>query len=348
MRWSWRSRAQPGVQAQCEDPFDNVLCAYTLTPAEEAQFSSTDNQVSAFWSNWGARDYFDLVAPDDCYPGRCNFSGASDAGLVGKAAGTQRGIYLYFEAMDNTWVDRSGQSDIGADATDMFLDIYDASYIFTCTDCLIGLYDSRLSYTTNQFQVWMGATSVPTELSYQYYDGGMWSWTQTFPSFANAKTVYGFEAEVVTVDATHKVQEWFFPWEKLGTQGLAIGTALGNKRIAFTGGYNDKDGDNPDNDCLRWTGKDPWVSDGNTVNYWGDLLLASDMGNVVAVLGTSTRRTSGAASPTGRVAGSEYYTLKGERVQAERVASLPTGSMVVRRTVGTSGAPSSELVRVGR
>lgn len=60
MAWVCVMAAAAGA---CDDPFDNVLCSYTLSPSEEAGFSATDGQVSPFWQSWDARDYVDLIEP---------------------------------------------------------------------------------------------------------------------------------------------------------------------------------------------------------------------------------------------------------------------------------------------
>jgi hypothetical protein len=334
--------AAAGVaRGQCDDPFDAVLCVNTITPMQEATFSSTDGTVSTFWAGLTG-DYFELVPPDDCYPGMCNFSGTSDGTITVKAAGTGRGVYLYVEVQDNVWVDWSGGASYGDDSVDLYFDKLDANTVYTCTDCLIGLYDSRLSYTTQQFQVFMGASTPPSTFRFQSYDANMWSWTTVDLSWADAKAQYGFEMEVVTVDATHKVQEWFFPWQKYGT-GYPVGENMGGKLLAFAGGYNDMDGDNPDPDKLRWPlGGDPW---GGDQNYWGDVQLASDIGTVQEVVTSAVRGPAlgaGIGVPEGGLA--EYYTLRGERVPSRAVVGAASGIVVQRAAQGAA----ARCVGVGR
>jgi len=321
------------ASAQCSDAFDNVLCVSTITPVQAAQFSATDGQVAGFWAGLSG-DFFELVPPDNCLTGMCGFSGESDGTVKIKAAGTTKGVYLYIEVQDNVWVDWSGGNSYGDDSVDLYFDKLDANTVHTCTDCKIGLYTSDLSYTTQQFQVFMGANTPPSTFRFAYYDAASWAWTTVNTSWADARAQYGFEVEAVTVDATHKVQEWFFPWDTWGTQGLAPGTALGGMRLGFAGGYNDMDGDNPQPDCLRWPlGGDPWLSDRN---YWGDLLLASDMGTVEAH-STAASRPAGMARPAApaRVGASDaLYTLRGERVPAG--ASVRAAGIAVQRAA--SGA----------
>jgi hypothetical protein len=54
------------ARGQCDDPYDRVLCAYALDHVEEALFSGTDGEISAFWTNWAGRDEIPLEAPHDC------------------------------------------------------------------------------------------------------------------------------------------------------------------------------------------------------------------------------------------------------------------------------------------
>jgi hypothetical protein len=319
--WLWCVCAWAAAVAACDDPFDNVLCVYTLSPADEAAFSATDGQVSAFWQAWDSRDIVDLIAPDNCYPGRCGFSGPDDASLVIKAAGTERGLYLLATVGDNIWVDPADDNDWGADAMDLYVD---------AQDCLIGLYNSTLSYTTQQVFVWMGGAAAPSGCRIAYYDENMWSWQGTPMSWSDMGAVWGLQAEVVQVDATHKAQEWFFPWDRFG-KGLGVGTPLAGRRVALSGGYNDKDGDNTDPHCLRWLGRDPWAEDAKTVNYWGDLLLADDMGSVVSTTGARPGQARAAARRVApNASGRAFNNLKGERI--------PSGRGMAPAVVVTGGA----------
>jgi hypothetical protein len=332
---------------QCaNDLADKELCVYTLTPEQAQSFSASDNRVSDFWtSGWAGRDYVQLVPPDNCYPGNCNFvGGATDARMTIKAGGTAQGLYLYVEIQDNIWVDRASDADIGADAVDLFFDDSSSAFIGTCTDCRIGLYSNFLTYTTAQFQVWMGGTVAPTGFNYQRYDPLTWAWGATVLTWATAKSLYGFEAEIITVDATHKVQEWFIPWTKFGNGGFPEGTAMAGKRLAFAGGYNDKDGDNATEDKLRFTGKDPWST--SITDAWGDMLLAADMPPVETVGVIKSAKTTGVSA--GRVIATEYYTLSGSRIAPENVKQLPANSVCVkvgRLADGRRLAEVSKLVK---
>jgi hypothetical protein len=281
-------------------------------------------------------DRIELVSPDNCATGACGFVGSDDAAAVIKAAATTQGIYLYIEVQDNTWVDRATPDACCDDSADLYLDEMDANAIFTCTSCLIGLYSSSLTYTTNQVQVSMGATAPPVDFRYAYYDNNLWSWQTMNLTWSQAHQLYNFDAEVITVDATHKTQEWFVPWEKLG-DGIEVGTSLNGKRIGFAGGYNDKDGDNPNPDKLRWpeTG-DPWAADALTVNYWGDLLLPADMGMVEAVSVREPLRAARGALKTAPAA-TARYSLTGRRVEG---AGAHAGVLVERLSRGATTVQS--------
>jgi hypothetical protein len=66
-----------GVWAQCGDAFDNTLCAWRLSSAQAAQFDESDGRISSFWGDPEAQvgNYISMVAPDNCYPDRCGFTG---------------------------------------------------------------------------------------------------------------------------------------------------------------------------------------------------------------------------------------------------------------------------------
>jgi len=286
----------------CGDAYDGNLCVY---PAVGFPANIRDGAVSDFWSNWSGKDYIEMIAPSDCYPGRCGFVGTDDAVITIKAAATSEGLYMLSEVKDNTWVDKASAEDWGADAIDFYFDAMDANAIWTCTGCLIGLYDSKLTYTTQQFQVWMGASAPPTGCRMAYYDENLWSWQTIGLDWVQLSVLHGIDIDIISIDATRKAQEWFFPWSKFG-KGLAQGTMLDGLKLAFSGGYNDKDGDNTDPDCLRWLGKDPWAGD---ANYWGDFVIQPGVGSVGVI---PTNAPLSKASRGKETAG--LYSLAGKRI----------------------------------
>jgi hypothetical protein len=325
------------VHAQTIDPFDNVLVVSKLTEQQEAQFSATDGAVSPFWSQLDG-DYIELLAPDDCATGLCNFTGDDDGAMLIKAAGTTRGLYIYAAVQDNVWVDRSSPDACCDDSVDLYLDKLSSNDIATCTDCLVGLYSSSLSFTTQQIQVSMGSANAPSDFRFACYDENLWTWQTASLTYAQAKSLYGFEVEAVTVDPTHKVQEWFFPWERFGG-GIPVGTDIGGMQLGFAGGYNDKDGDNTTADQLRWPeAGDPW-KDKAVANYWGDLFVPADMGAVVAAV--PIRRPLVDRRAARGVLNSlpvERFTLTGKRIsRGQRTGQLARG-VVVEGVAGSSQA----------
>lgn len=249
-----------------------VLVARQLT-AEEAMAFKMDGRISPFWATWAA-DSLDMTPPANCYPDRCGFYGFGDARVAVKAAWTSRGLYLCVSVRDDRWIGRTDADDWGADALTVYLDSQDAASIFTCTDCLIGLYASTLSYCTQAFRTWIGAGVPPETFHHSYYDEQLWSWQTVNVTRDAARSMYGMTMDAAFLSAGVRAQEWFIPWPSLGC-GLQYPQPvdLYGRRIAFTAGYDDKDGEQDMPDCLRWLGKDPWATDAQLVNYWGDILL---------------------------------------------------------------------------
>jgi hypothetical protein len=334
------------AHGQCGDPFDATLCVYELDATQQQQFSTTDGQVSAFWDEWSGRDYVELLPPGDCYPDKCNFTDESDASMTVKLAATTKGLYLYAGVQDNVWVDWTDPTRHGDDSVDLYFDAMSADEIWNCTDCLVGLYDSKLTFTTQQFQVFMGGNTTPTTFRFASYDNALWSWTlQDDLTFADAKNTYGFDIEVVQVDATHKVQEWFVPWTSFGNGGVTAGTALANKLFAFAGGYNDMDGDLTEPQCLRWpNGKDPWIGD---QNYWGDMLLPADIG-VVEPMAVHPSRHAARPYGSSKLLRAECYTLRGRKLPAHAAGRATAAGMTVRRLLRSDGSAVASVVPPGR
>ncbi len=331
---------------QCNDAYDDVLCVSKLDAAAASGFDATDGQLSGFWGSLEG-DYFEIDPSNSqfCDPDICQADGPEDAKLYVKAAATNEALYLYFEVQDNVWVDWTDPSSYGDDSIDMYFDEMTGEEVWNCTDCHAAPYGARMSYTTKQFQVFMGATTIPTELRMSYYDEAAYTWVykdglEVF-TFDEIKEKVGLEIEVVEVDATHKVQEWKFPWSGIG-DGLA-GTDLGGRKIAFAGGYNDMDGDNDKPDQLRWPGPvDPWLTHDHDVygNQWGDLLLP-DLSPVVP---RSTRKVAAALEGTS----THLYTLTGQRISADKSVKDAANGVLVQRHVLQDGSVVSGRMRIAR
>ncbi|MBD3239918.1 MAG: hypothetical protein GF331_04980 [Chitinivibrionales bacterium] len=331
---------------QCDDPLDAILCASALTPTQEAQFDASSTDPSPFWADLTG-DYVEVIPPGDCYPDACGFTDASDGQMLLKAAATSKGLYFYAEVQDNVWVDWSGGDSYGDDSVDLYVDEMSADDIWNCTDCLIGLYDSKLTYTTQQYQVFMGGTSIPTTFRRAAYDPMLWSWQTLSLDFATAKTMYGFEVKVVSAGANKKIQEWFFPWQTMG-DGIEPGTDVSNTRFGFCAGYNDMDGDNVSPDKLRWPNqKDPWAGD---ANYWGDILTPADLGAVEAVVAVDGRSVNSGAGHVARadLIETELFNLQGQKISDDALRLLPKGSLIMKRHTLSDGSKMHEMHRIVR
>jgi hypothetical protein len=312
---------------QCDDPYDAVLCVRNIND-QNPPTDIRNGVAESFWTGWTG-DYIEMIPPGSCFPDRCGFTGADDATLTMKAAATDKGLYLLSNVRDNTWVDRASADDWGADALDFYFDGQSADEIWNCTTCRIGGYCVLCTYNTMQFQVWMGASAPSPGCRLAYYDEMQWSWQTLGLDWTMLESIHKIQVDIITVDGNNKAQEWFFPWEKVGLGALPVGTPLANVRIAFSGGYNDKDGDNVDPDCLRWIEKDPW--DG-TINQWGDFLLDANMGSVQEVNVAVRPQTANRGSLTASNMPSQLYTLRGEKIANGALNRVSTGAVMVQRT----------------
>ncbi len=339
---------------QCDDARDDVLCVSRIDAAAAAGFDASDGQLSAFWNSLEG-DYFELT-PDNaqyCDTGSCGFTDPADGKLYVKAAATNEALYIFFEVQDNVWVDWTDPNSYGDDSVDMYFDEMSGEEVWNCTDCHAAPYGARMSYNTQQFQVFMGASSVPTELRMSYYDEASYSWVHrdglNVFTFDEIKEKIGLEVEVVETDATHKVQEWKFPWTGIGGGGLTDGTDIGGRLLAFAGGYNDKDGDNDQPHKLRWPGpRDPWLTaDHETLgNQWGDLKVPEGIvvGAEDSVLPRAGRVTAAALEG----ASTQMYTLTGQRVTGERLSNGTAASLLVQRQVLKDGSVVTNRMHIAR
>lgn len=297
------------VWAQCDDVFDNILCAYALTPAEAAQFSRTDSVLSGFWEAWGGRDSIAETPPDYCDPDHaCTPSSPDDAKLVVKAAATRYALYLYVEVTDDVFIDHGPSENWGADAIDLFFDQLSADGIMTCELCLTGLYATSITYTTAQYQIWtMSDDSLALGCKYQPF--GEWTWQTQDLTWDAMEALYGISAQPVGLSPHRRAYEWRIPWVSY-TDGLAAGDDLAGRRLAFCAGYSDMDSVGDTVMALRWLGRDPWADDALETNYWGDILLPAGLGTV-DTLGSASVRSSPAAAPSMEAARAVGYDLLG-------------------------------------
>jgi len=332
------------------DPSDYLLEMPKLTDAQKAAFSTTDGQISAFWDSWGANDYIEMTTGNNSYPGRAPWDGPDDAGITIKAAVTVNGLYFYMNIKDNVWVDASGGSDNWKmDAVDVFFDAQSSDEINACQpDCLVNAaYNWALSFTSQQIQMWMGASALPTMFKFNFYDPLYFDWSYNTTSFDNAKTLYnGMHMEVVQVDATHKAQEWFVPWQNFGDVQNGVSGDLSGKKFAFTAGYNDMDGDGGDVGCLRWKKSDPFASvtaGHDPFGSWGNMQMPADLGS--AQTGIVSRGARDGITASENVVSTQFFNLRGERIDIAAARRLSGNAFFVKRLLFKDGSVKNIKVR---
>jgi hypothetical protein len=300
------------------DPTDNILVAYLLTPAERAQFNTSDNKASAFWTtDWTNRDYIDMnTSATYSYPGRDQWTGAGDCEMWVRAAADQSGLYLNFTIEDNVFLDPLDPTAWGRDAVDIFFDSKSSNILSTCcTDqCVLGppCCPPCEFIETSRFQIWMGALMSPRSMLYSTYDPISSTWTQIiwhkiYMSIDSLSSLFpGLTIEVYNFDSIHKGLEMYLPWRYIGTNGLANGDSLANRRFAFTTGYNDEDSIatvNPKR--MYWKTMTP----NESTAYWGDIQIASDVGPVAV-----HKPLLSHPSINTKIVRTEFFNLKGERI----------------------------------
>ena len=334
------------------DPGDDLLLVYRMPDNVAAQYEPNGTSVLDYWSDWDGRDYIHMTPTATfSYPGRDHWTGPEDASMIIKAAGSPAGLYFYVEVSDNVWVDKvPGEMGWAMDAVDLYFDSKSSDAIKAGgADIMVNpAYGWALTYTTQQYQVWMGATALPTTFMLNYYDDLYWTWSYNEVEFSAAAARFdGMSMKVVSLDANTKAQEWFIPWSWVGTGGIS-NLAQGTK-IGFSGGYNDMDGDGAEVKCLRWQRYDPFAGgdeegqiSNNALDSWGDMVIVEEI-----TVGT-TLPTAGRVIDNARVVERGLYTLDGQRIAASNAASVRNHSMVIERSVLTDGTVSSRMVRTGR
>jgi hypothetical protein len=355
----------PGV-----DPTDYVLIAYPLTEEELTAFSTDDGKVSEFWSNdkWAERDWIDMNTEQNSFPGRDEWDGPNDAAIKIQVGASSTGLHLYFEVTDDIFVDPivdigtelgGGGSSWQYDAVDIYFDYMSSEQVLSRSEMESARPNAPwdLTITSQQFQCWMGATEIPDQFRFNYYDVVFWDWSYKYYSFEEAETnLNGMGMEAIIVDETHKAQEWFLPWAQLGTGGVE--GLLDGRRFAFTGGYNDIDGDGKFVNSLRWKNLDPFKDASQIAleglffeTTWGDLHMADGIGPSDSEredIGVKDPRVNYNA-PRGNVKSVDYFTLQGKKLPmeaAERMLKRSNVTLVRRETLHDGTSRSSIAPRL--
>ncbi len=260
-------------------PDDAVLVVYGLSAEQEKQFDGSDRKLSPFWQLLG--DTHDRIAMTQKRnaPQPNNFSIVQnhDARLKIKAARSAAGLYLYFEVMDNRFVDVADMDNYyHYDALDVLLDSRSAQEIGAgdINRTFVIRYWS-ITLTTVQYQVAFGETVPPAVFRRSFADP--WDMNYSALTIEEGKQRHGIEIDHAVIDKFTRAQEWFIPWSEAGNGGLPEEPPMG-ARLGFSPGYNDHDpGDYLPgrSDQLRWLGGvSPWGQSAEEAEPplgWGDL-----------------------------------------------------------------------------
>ena len=243
--------------------------------------------MAAFWRLIDqSHDHVSMTQKDNA-PEGSGFSVVidNDARLLVKAAHTASGLYLYFEATDNRFVDVA-DPDIYEhfDAVDALLDSRSAE--------AIGAGDREstfvnvhwgISLTSSQYQVACGDTSRPAQVKRNVADP--WDMRYELIDLTELARRHGMRVDCAAVDRYRVAQEWFIPWGEVGNGGMEGEPAMGT-RLGFAPGYNDRDpGEylaSGGHDQLRWVDRSsPWGHDPqkSTPPFgWGDIEIGPFLG----------------------------------------------------------------------
>lgn len=267
--------------AQPVDPFDSVLVTYYLTQQQEAQFSRTDGVLSSFWDDWSGRDSIAMTPARNGHPDfDTNWSGPGDAGLVVKAAATERGLYLCYVVTDDAWVSGSYGDALKSDVLSFYLDSSSSATLDSiCVDTSVwqcpwlASWGDTLSIGAEQQWASVGDDTLPGLLQVANYRGIMAEWNPFVVDLATAsQPVIGIEAEPVWVDDVTRAWEFCLTWTWLD---IPEDTPLAGSKFASSFGYSDADDTASGSPFgqLWWQRAEPRVG----LAYWGDLLMADDV-----------------------------------------------------------------------
>lgn len=283
-------------------PTDSLLVAYGLAPEQEAQFSSTDGIISAFWKSFDEnKDCISLTQRINATRNAV-FSPVitNDCNLTARAAYGSDGIYLLIEINDDNdvfWPNEfagtpNEQFYSNFDVVDMLIDSRSIDEI-----CMPGATDHFISKSfgltssTRQYQVACGTPNVKS-LGFHRSMADPWDFNAVYFTFEDARKQLGLEIENIKTDYYHKCQEWFIPWSEVG--GGVPREPVSGTKIGFSIGFNDRDegehfppgvtssgGSVKASNALRWVNKsDPWNAgplNGQPPYNWGEIELGPSL-----------------------------------------------------------------------
>lgn len=288
-------RYAPPVMANLSD---SLLTAYGLTPEQEAQFSSADGVISAFWKAFDQdKDCISLTQRNNATRDAAfNPVITHDCNLKTWAAYGSDGIYLLVEINDDNdvpWPNElagtpNEQFYSNFDVVDMMLDSRSVDEICRpgSTDHFISK-SFGLTSSTRQYQVACG-TPAEKSLGFHRSMAEPWDINAVYYTFENARKQLGLEIENIKTTYYFKYQEWFIPWSEVGS-GFA-GEPLSGTRMGLSIGFNDRDqgehfppgvtssgGSVKASNSIRWINKsDSWNAGpmyGKPPYNWGEIVL---------------------------------------------------------------------------
>jgi hypothetical protein len=267
-----------------------------------------------------------------------------------KVASGSRGFYLYCEIEDDNWLLPSGGGSVyDFDAIDILFDRKSAAEI--ATSLPLEGSDMGLTSTSQQYQIWLGSADVlPSSMIFNAQDPD-WGTFEFGPinekTFVTMLDTFGVKVEVIKVDNTHKVVEWFIPFAHLG---ITDGSIAKDTRIGFCAGYNDRDAlSNETVAALRLKdGSDPISGIGDEtfeqrVLHWGEIVFTADV-----EIGVNNAPAFKNNAFKGEVVATEFYTLQGEKIAAKNVTDILNHSVVVQRSVLKNGNIVAERISLTR
>ena len=284
------------ISCTAPDPEDSLLVAYGLSSQMEAQFSSTDHEISGFWDLIDEEhDRILLTQRNNAAKGAAfNFVLTHDCNMAVKAAYGADGIYLLLEINDDN--DVAWPNDLVGTENEQFYLNFDAVDLLTDSRSIQeisapegeGLFVSRsfgLTFTTRQYQVACGIDGDrPSGFKRALSDP--WDFHGKYYTFEAAQSQFGIQIENIRTDHFYKAQEWFIPGSEYG--GGLSGEPEAGTRLTFTAGFNDRDegehfppgvnssgGTVKASNALRWIGRtDPWGSN-NPPYAWGEIEIGA-------------------------------------------------------------------------
>ncbi len=320
------------------------LHAYRLSQAMESGYDAQDNRISTFWYAWDSLDILDsaVLGPQQWRP---DFgpepTDTSDAYVRIRAAWGDSGIYLFFLVRDNSFAGISHPQATNlhmCDAIEVNIDPASSNYLYTHIDeefCNIQKRQATLDF--GQIQINFGPQGL--EL-----DRINWNWVNpqlkeiiplnpdmdflTYmvwhqigrapvdepggPISKTAAANSGLFYNTVPVTQTLSCQEWHIRWRAIGHPSGLIEDGSAGDTFAIALGYSDLDAGEDGESGIRWRNlADPFMQDvengevKNSVDCWGDLILAGNLEDSLATQRVSLPDTTGIFNKTSSIASNQ-------------------------------------------